>query len=183
MTTIDYVDVDLEQVLETEYVVTEDVDVSNPTSKAQAWERLDRVANAVLSGKYYMVGGTIKEGDMLANNRVCALGVLLGEHPGVIFGYDSVISYTSSGDKLDAGDNGVADYYGINPDYRFSVSDLSVETKNKLGSLGMLRDYSEEYLTLVSVNDTCKTPWERADMLASIIRDRPDSLLSSDLVD
>ena len=90
--TVDYVDVDLEQVLESEYVLTEDVDISNATSKAQAWERLDRVADAVLSGKYYMIGGTIKESNMLSNNHVCALwGALIAEHPGYIFGYNSQV--------------------------------------------------------------------------------------------
>ena len=68
-------------------------------------------------------------------------------------------------------------YYGLNVDYRFSLEDLSVETRDKLARFtGWGSD-------LVSINDSCSTAWERADILASIIRDRPASLLSSDLVD
>lgn len=175
--TIDYVDVDMRQVLETEYEVATDVDMSDPTSKAQAWERLDRVADAVLSGKYYMISGAIKHSNMLANNHVCALGALMAEHPGFIFGYESSDSYSVDGTKLSSEENDISGYYGINSDFRFSLDDLSDSTRIKLSHL------NGYYSDLVSINDACATAWERADILASIIRDRPDSLINSDLTD
>lgn len=149
------------------------------TSKAEAWERLDRVAYAITSGKYFMIGNQIKVNG--SSHKVCALGALAAEFPYASFGYTAAHLFAAEGGKLQVGDI-VANYYGIATQFgEFNVSDLPVALKNRIYKvIGSEAAYNGK-LSLVDINDMCATSMQRMDLLSSVLLARPDSMLRSDL--
>ena len=149
------------------------------SSKAEAWERLDRVAYAISSGKYFMVGNQIKIDG--SQHKVCALGAMAAEFPYADFGYTANHLFGADGSKLKVNEI-VYNYYGISTQFgEFKVSELPATVKNKIYKVIGRESVRGDSLSLVDINDLCSTSMQRMDLLSSVLLSRPNSLLRSDL--
>ena len=174
----------IDTIIEQEALNDINIDPSGQTdwkvsSKAEAWERLDRVAYAISSGKYFMVGNQIKLDG--SQHKVCALGAMAAEFPYADFGYTANHLFAADGSKLQVGDI-VTNYYGISTQFgEFNVNELPVTLRNKIFKVIGRDSTINGKLSLVDINDMCATSMQRMDLLSSVLLARPASMLRSDL--